>query len=542
MSGFHTTYRRHDGDAPGQATITWDNRVATPAELKGSRRTKYGTYPETPNFGAYTIMRGDILLAPVKHSNRENRYQQESMGVFSSFAGQNQPNMGEIDDYCQSFVLAGLAKNTLTNADDANYLASQGVPRVNSTKVASFIDGGWGKVYNNHYAIRFGDLLIWEPPTPNYGGLMTGTNSKVLSNKKERMVAKLRPLDWTAYSNYYNKIGVYLLQYSENNALEMSDLLDGNKFGKYRENKMAKLQAALNTKRKSMVDAACTIKVLQDRGYLEIITPHESKKRAALTALYQTVNKMVNNRHIQEALATDEFKLATVKSDYDQNKDVDSALPLFIAEINKAFLSYQDVVDDIKDRSEYEEMREDETVAFSNQKFTRYTMDPDEQIYFESYPRDEEDFGEYKLGNREHNMTFDLSSIAEMKKQKDTSFNWISTVLGLGANSRIQEHKHVTHDIIRMIENRHLGPEDSDIYLMSYETYAHGLKTGDVDELSFIQHTKNSSVGMWVSWEILKKAMESRVVGRATSIASGEPGATSSQDRRVDIVLGPHYI
>jgi len=392
--------------------------------------------------------------------------------------------------------------------------------------------------------VNFGDLLIWEPPTPDYSGLMTGPNSKVVSNKKERMVAKLRPLDWTAYSNYYNKIGVYLIQYSSQNQLQSSDLLTGNRFGKYRENREAKLQAALNTKRKSLVDAACTIKILQNRGYLDIITPHESKKKAALELLYQTVNIALTRPGMDTVITANSAQgvLTTAQVAYTNGPDANTANTLAMAEIVRAFLELKDVLGEIKDNSEYDEMTETESVVFSNEAFVKYHKNENVKKYYKKRPRDEEHFSDYRLGEHEYDMAFDLPAIAEMKTQKDTSFNWLTTVLGLGSNSKIQEHNHVTHDIIRMTESRHLLPEDTDIYLMNYKTYTHGLKTGDIDELSFIQHVRNSPVGMWVSWEMLKKAIESRIVGRASSIASGAPSNIPSQDQRIDFTMGPHYI
>lgn len=549
MSTMSTTYGRSDGSAPRQATISASLDVMNPALLKGSRRHKYGVYPETPTNGAYSILSGDILLAPVEPTNRDDDfgYGGESIKVFSSFAGQKQPDPGKIDDFCQNFMVAGMCKTNLTNPADANMAANEGAPRINSGIVAAYIDGGWGTEYTNRYPVKFGDLLVWEPPTPHYTNamsdgdvrLMTGENSNVVSNRKERLVAKIRPLDWTAYSNYYNKIGVYLLDYSADNRLELSDLLEGGRFGVYRQNREAKLQVALNTKRKSMVDAACAIKILQDRGYLEIITPAESKKRAALKALYHTVKSALSR---PELVPYDQGGHQNAATAYDTAPDAANVESLLVVDVQKAFESFNSVMDEIKDGSEYEVMQEEDAVTFSNRKFSKYHESVTSTDYYESHPRNGEHFSAYRLGEKEYEMNFDLPAISEMKTQNDVSFNWLTGVLGLGSNSNLQEHKHVTHDVLTMIENRTLAPSDTDIYTMSYKTYVNGLQTGDLDELSFLQHVKNSPVGMWTSWEMLKKAIECRIIGRASSVASGSPTNRTYNEQRLDFTMGPHYI
>lgn len=543
----HATYRRHDGPAPAQATITIDNRVATPMELRGSARSPHGVYPETPNAGAYSIMREDIMLAQVDDSDRENRYSQEEMGVFGTFAGQDQPDPRNIDDYCQKFMFVGLAKNTLTNADDANFMASQGTPRPNSLIAASYIDGGWGKQYTNHYGIRFGDILIWEPPSPTVRGMTTGGSSSVISNTKERLVAKLRPLDWTGFSLFYSKIGAYLLDYDSKGELPLSDLLQQGEFGKYKYDGMANKQCALHTKRNIMTNAACSIKVLQERGYLEVITPNETKKRAALQALYHTVNSQFKKTHTANLVGTRDRATAFAASNNlnpSSDQEMVNTAIVVLHDIQKALKSYLAVVDDIDSNiSAYDEMDEEDSVAFSPKKFSNYANDYSNEVYSEPLPRNSENFEEYKLASYEDEMSMNLEAITTMKKLKDSSFGWLTTIMGLGSDSMIQEHHHVTHDIIKMVENRNAMPSSTEMYFSTYENLSNGLRSGDVDELSFKEHAKQASVGMWASWEMCKRALECRIVGRATSVASGGGNeGYKSRDERIDLVIGRHYI
>jgi len=472
-----------DGERSTQAGITVD--LYTQPIPNSFAMPNANTYPALPANAPSAMLRGDLAVVELGKRLTATADGPGTTTCFSSFGNRQKPDETAKDEWCAKYGIAGVIKNTQTDPKDGFFTAHGGTPRINGQQVAILVGGSTTVPYTNPNPVHMGDVVIWNPPTSK-------TNREY--QRSERPVPILGPLDWSLLNGVLRNICIVMINMHQNGKLISASQHNDSGWAK----------VALQRKRRILITVMVALFVLVKRGFITILTPRETRKRALRDQLL--------------------FKLESIQKDVAWTVLVTAANAPVVT-VNTAINEYKIALADFDNMSEMDA------------KSHKYHYYESGQIV--SVNRDKRNLVEVE--NKLIGENTQGESMNTDKNQAD-SLSWMIHNLGLTGNpGNGRAAKNTIGDIL---EVHSAGAMDEKERLRSYTssraTTMNSTLTSDVENF------KGQVIGMIAEEEAaymdLRDRFGKRFVGIALSSAKGTSSSTSyGMAGTLDINLGQKF-